>query len=216
MKRVIVFLCLLLTLTLPVCAATQQVTFSEFDGVEMLKTEGAATAFEVPMLQAGERLATPDVITLTNNTDEEKRIVLDYVELPFDNEQSLAYLDYITVTVRQGENVLFDAPYTCINDQEGGLKLDYLLAAGESVVLLVDLKASFRLEEKTAGLAEGERIAWKFANVVQTPAEGAENVTEAFSNTSLRDVLVIAAAAALLLAIVAINEVVNRRRGRRW
>ena len=214
MKRILVFLCLLLVLTLPVSAASQQVTLTEFDGTTMLKTEGV-TMFEVPELLAGEQLTTPETLTLTNHSASEQRFVLEYVELPFENENSLAYLDYITVTVRQDNRVLYDGPYTYINDADGGLSIDCLLAANESVTFTVDMKADFRLPDKLTGLAADERIAWRFVNVVQTPAEGLENIDEAFENSSLREILIAAGIAVLLLAGVGVYEILRRRFGKR-
>ena len=167
MKLIACLAALLLVTALPVLAADHQsVTLSQSEeGKQLLvSTENnRAAVWEIPNLKAGERLIEPGTLTLRNLTDEEANIALEYVALPYGNSNALIYLNHLNITVREGDTVLYDGPYTRIND-ENGLKLDYTLAPNQAVVLTVDLRRDY-MPIAVTGFENGTMIDWKFVNV---------------------------------------------------
>lgn len=222
MKRIRCLACLtalLLLTALPVCAADyQQVTLSANGGRETLlvTTENnRAAAWEIPTLDAGERLREAGTVTLTNLTENETRLALSYVELPFDNTDALTYLNHLNITVREGDAVLYDGAYSRIND-EGGLAFAYTLSPGQSVTLTVDLRRDYAPLAVT-GFESGAAIEWKFRSIRETvtdpaapsqttakptTATAADTADEPFDDPELAQAVLAVGAAAALLALV--------------
>lgn len=158
---------LLLLTALPVFASDrQQVTLTEGANgaqVRVSSDDAVAASWEIPTLKVGERLAQPGTITLQNQTDGEATVTLDYVELPFDNADALVYLNHVTLTVRDGESVLYKGAYSRVNDEDG-LAFRYVLAAGESVTLTVELGRDY-VPLATTGFETDAVIEWHFVSV---------------------------------------------------
>lgn len=234
MKRIPYIACLLALLlltALPVFAADRQtVTLSEnADGKALTVTseDGRAAAWEIPALKAGERLLESGTITLTNLTEEDARIALDYVELPFDNANALIYLNHLSITVREGDEVLYDGPYSRINDA-GGLAFEYTLAPEQSVTLTVDLRRDYAPITVT-GFERGTAIEWKFKSVRDividpNPTTPSQTVTttkkptttvaaepETFDDPELQQVFLAVIAAAAVLGLVLVVQRTRRR-----
>lgn len=190
MKLLAWFAAFLLITVLPVSAAEHQsVTLSQNEeGKQLLvSTENnRAAVWEIPNLKAGERLIEPGTLTLRNLTDEDANIALEYVALPYGDSNALIYLNHLNITVKEGDTVLYDGPYTRIND-ENGLTLDYTLAPNQAVVLTVDLRRDYTPIAVT-GFENGTMIDWKFVNVRNividpNPTAPSQTVTTAPTST---------------------------------
>lgn len=226
---------LLLLTALPVFAADRMyVTLSENENSKRLDVssdDSRAVAWEIPTLEAGERLVEPGTITLRNLTDEDANIALDYVELPFDNANALIYLNHLNITVREGDAVLYDGPFSRIND-EGGLALDYTLSPEQAVVLSVELRRDYAPLAVT-GFENDTMIEWRFVNVKEividpNPTAPSQTVTTAkptakpttkpttaepteFDDPELAEVFLAVVAAAAVLALVFVVQRARRR-----
>lgn len=223
-KHVACLAALLLLTALPVLAADRlQVTLSENESGKTLVVsteDNRAAVWEIPTLKAGEQLLEPGTITLVNQTDEEARIALDYVELPFDNAAALVYLNHLNITVRDGDTVLYDGAYSRIND-ENGLAFEYTIAPAQAVVLTVDLRRDYA-PLAVNGFETGAMIEWKFRSVKDividpNPTKPTQTVTttkkptstaatspaaqESFDDPELVQVFLAAVAAAAVLAL---------------
>ena len=202
---------LLFSLTFSATAdSMQHITLSEFDGALMLSAQAAPTDWELVNLQAGESPVDAGVLVLENLTAQTHTITLSHVELPFNNAAALAYLQNITLTVRDGDTVLYSGPYTRVND-ENGLNFSYDLLPAQKVTLTVDVACAYTVDNAQVP-EEGVLADWKFYTVVTTPVQDDEKVSSALSDPALREALVAVAAAAALLLGVGVYEVMKRRR----
>ncbi len=212
MKRRLLTICLaalLFCVSLTVCAGTtQHITLTSFGDAVMLTATDAPAAWECPSLQAGEALRDAGTLTLTNETDAARTISLEYVALPYDNDTALEYLNHVNITVREGARVLYDGPYTRINDKNG-LVLHYALQPKTAVDLSIDLRCDYAFRGTKTGLEDGTLIDWRFYTVMEAEAE---SKAEAFVDPALREILIAAIVALLLLVGVGAYEIVRRKR----
>lgn len=215
MKHVKWLICLIIVFLLgtPTVSAadTQRVVLTSFGDALMLTAEEAPAAWELPDLKSGEALSEPGTLILANDTNTTHTITLDYVALPFDNTTALSYLNHLYITVRDGETILYSGAYARIND-ENGLRLSYDLEAGEQVALSIDLRCDYTLLAGPTGFESDDVIDWKFYTVVETEVEDSEKPAAAFSDPALREVLIAAGAAVVLLVGVGIYELIRRRK----
>lgn len=211
MKRRLLTICLVALLfctSLGVCAGTtQQIKLTSFGDAVMLSATEAPAAWECPSLKAGEALREAGTLTLSNESDITRTISLDYVALPYDNNTALDYLNHINITLRDGSRVLYDGPYTRINDKNG-LNLNYALQPRTAVALSVDLRCDYAFRGSETGFEDGTLIDWKFYTVLESETE---NKTEAFNDPALREILIAAAIAILLLVGVGVYEIIRRK-----
>ncbi len=210
MKRricVIAVLLLLLT-TFGVHAGTKQhIVLSSFNDTVMLSATEAPTVWECPTLAAGESLTHSGILQLENRTDTECILSLDHVALPYDNDEALDYLNHVHITVKDGTHTLYDGPYSRINDKDG-LSLHYTLSPTESVMLTVDLRCDYTFTGKITGFENGTLLDWKFYTVLQKEAEQA---TTSFNDPALREIVIAAGVAAVLLIGVGVYDLWRRR-----
>ena len=214
MKRLLLTAVLaVLLFALPFSAAAdsmQHITLSEFDGALMLSAQAAPTDWELVCLQAGESPTDSGVLVLENTTAAPRSITLSHIELPFNDAAAIAYLQNVTLTVRDGDTVLYSGPYTRAND-ENGLKFSYDLEPAQKVTLMVDVACAYTVDNAQIP-AEGVLADWKFYTVVKTPVQDDEKVSSALTDPALREALVAVAAAAALLLGVGAYEIIKRRR----
>lgn len=211
MKRriIVIGLTLVLSLLLSVSATaqannSQTIALSEQGETVILSAQNSLAFWERPTLKAGESYIAKGTLTLVNNTKITRTIALDTVKLPFDNETSLRYLNHLILRVAEGENVLFEGPYSTINDTSG-LLLHRELEAGQSSVLNISLFADYTCPEK--GLAENEWLDWQFYSFSQT----AEPIVERFKDPALLEIAIAAGAAGLLLAGVLLFDKLRKK-----
>ena len=86
-------------------------------GTGMIAENPAQAAFwEYPILPAGQTKLTQGTLTIKNNTGRDATVRLEEVELPYDDPAALDYLAALTITIRDGDAVLYNGPYSAIND----------------------------------------------------------------------------------------------------
>lgn len=191
---VVIVLALLLSVSATAQTNTSQTIELTMQGEAVVLSAKNPPAFwERPTLKAGESYAAKGTLTLVNHTQTTRTISLDTVKLPYDNDTSLRYLNHVILRVTDGDNVLFDGPYSTINDTNG-LLLHRELAAGQSSVLTISLRCDYTCPNE--GLAEGEWLDWQFYTFTET----VEPVIERFKDPALLEVAIATSVAGLLLA----------------
>lgn len=217
MKRLIVSLALialLLCLALPVTAAskTQTVTISKLGNtVQAPVVSGEVTVWERPILRPGEEYTEAGTLVIENKTDEKQTIELDHVALPFDNDAALAYLNSVYITVREGDTVKYSGTYSRINDEDG-LALSYTMPARTKVELTIDMRCEYSFIGSQTGFEGDDIIRWQFRHVATKAVPDEEKPAAAFSDPALREILIAAGTAVILLVGVGVYELLRRRR----
>lgn len=218
MKKLLIFV--LCAILLSLLAAPLSATAASNDNVTQtykltalgddtlaFSTENAPTLWEKPTLTGGQYMTATGSLTVHNATSTEQKIGLRTVELPFDNEEALRYLNHVYITVRNGSNVLYEGPYSRINDDRD-FNLNTVLAANKKVEYFIDLRCEYAYTGN--GFAEEDLIKWEFYAVDETADDTAES--SSFTNPALREVLFACGIAALLLiGIFVYNRFVKNR-----
>lgn len=218
MKKIllsVMLIALLLCLACPVSALskTQTVTISKLGNtVQPPVVSGEVTVWERPILRPGEEYTESGTLTIENKTDEPQTIELDHVALPFDNDAALSYLNHVYITVREGETVKYSGTYSRIND-EGGLILSYTLPARTKVELTIDMRCEYTFSGSQTGFEGEDLIRWNFHHIAnKTVTKEEEKPAAAFSDPALREIMIAAGTAVILLVGVGVYEVIRRRR----
>lgn len=205
---------LLLTLAFSASAAvkTQTITLARRGTGLQLTVSNDVTVWERPTLRPGEEYTESGTLTIENKTDTEQTITLDHVALPFDNDDALSYLNHVYITVREGETVKYSGTYSRIND-ENGLVMSYTMPAHSKVELTIDMRCEYTFTGERTGFEGDDMIEWKFYHVATEPiVKQEEKPTAAFSDPALREILIAAGTAVILLIGVGVYEVIRRRR----
>lgn len=142
----------------------------------IIKEEPADPAFwELPQVPAGQVLHREGTLTLKNTTGLTADMKLDTVSLPYDNPEALEYLNHLTITVKDGDHVLYEGPYSRIND-EGGLRIALSLESGAVKTYTIGLRCDFAY---TGNLAEASQyIDWMFSASAQADSSSPQPVQE--------------------------------------
>ncbi len=162
------------------------------DNTLVFTAENAATVWERPTLKAGEYTTTAGTLIVRNSTATEQKIGLRTVELPYDNEEALRYLNHVYITVRNGSTVLYEGAYSRINDDRD-FTLNTVLPADAQVAYSIDLRCDYTYTGD--GLAADDLIEWEFYAVTETTDE----TKFSFSDPALFEVLMACGIAAVLL-----------------
>ena len=177
------------------------------DNTLVFSTENPPTLWERPTLTGGQYMTATGSLTVHNTTSANQKIGLRIVELPFDNEEALRYLNYVYITVRSGSKVLYEGPYSRINDDRD-FNLNTELGPNKTVEYFIDLRCEYAYTG--AGFTEEDVIKWEFYAVDKTADNTAGST--AFSNPALWEVLFACGIAALLLGgIFVYNRFVKNR-----
>lgn len=140
-------------------------------GTGMIAENPAQAAFwEYPILPAGQTKLTQGTLTIKNNTGRDATVRLEEVELPYDDPAALDYLAALTITIRDGDVVLYNGPYSAIND--GGLQLTVPVASGQMKSYTISLHCAFAYEGDPAAAAKP--LFWAFSatsTVVENPGK---------------------------------------------
>ncbi len=117
---------------------------------EIVSDTQAAAFWEYPVFAKGQRYTVDGLLVIRNDSHMVADVKLDNVSLPYGDEQKMNYLNHLMITVTElsedtatttttaadgtvpaetaptsTETVVFDGPYSRINDVEGGLHLVY-------------------------------------------------------------------------------------------
>jgi hypothetical protein len=170
MKKVgILIVALLLMMTFSVSAEpkiiTEQIVEATQDGETIVLTAKNDPAFwELPTIKSGESYAEQGSLILINNTNTRRTISLDSVKFPYEDEESLRYLNHLILRITDGERVLYHAPYSYINGANG-FPLHRTLEAGQSATLSVSLYCDYAYTGE--GLAKDTWLDWKFYTFIE-------------------------------------------------
>lgn len=214
MKKFLIFaLCAVLLCLIAVPVAAEDNTTQTYkltvlgDDTPVFNTQNTPALWEKPTLTAGQCMTTSGMLTVQNSTTDEQKIELRTVELPYDNEEALRYLNHVYITVRNSSDILYEGPYSRINDDRD-FNLNVTLAANKKQNYFIDLRCDYLYTGE--GLAENDLIKWEFYAVEETM----DNTTEpsSFSNPALLEVLVACGITVLLLgAIFVYNRFAKNR-----
>ncbi len=184
--------------------------------LKMNETQGAieqspnTPAFwEYPLFRAGEDLAAGTML-VRNDSEVSATMELSPIKLPYGDEAKLAYLDYLMVTIYEGEQVLYDNTYAHINDEEGGFTLRYDdMAPGEEHIYTIKMRCLYAYSGNPYD--DATVMSWAFTarhqtTVAQTPQGMPEWMT----------IMLIAAGAAVavIVIIMIVRAIVSRRRNK--
>ncbi len=99
-------------------------------GTGMIAENPAQAAFwEYPILPAGQTKLTQGTLTIKKTRGGMPRCGSKRSSCPDDDPAALDYLAALTITIRDGDAVLYNGPYSAIND--GGLQLTVPVASGQ-------------------------------------------------------------------------------------
>ena len=178
------------------------------DGVGRIKSEPDAAAFwELPQLAGGQSSAE-GTLRIINGTAQTLDILLAEIGLPYGDQEALAYLDAVWITIRDGSSVLYDGTYSRIAEPGGlALRVEDLLP-GAGVTLSVALHCSFRYEGESDRL--GASIPWVFAAAEALPSDQVSP-----PSTPVWAVILLATAVVLVAVCAVLGTVGITRRTRR-
>ncbi len=175
------------------------------DGTVIFTPKAAATFWEAPTLKAGEAPAESGQLIFHNRTSAVQKLGLKTVVLPYDNEESLRYLNHVNLTIQSGDTVLYDGPYSRIND-DPTFKLTAELQPGDWVGYTVRLYCDFGYAGQ--GLAKDETIQWQFYTIAQ-----ADNTNkEGFADPALLEVVLACGIALIVLVGIFLYDHFRKRR----
>lgn len=201
LKRAFTFLLtvlLLVTVTMPVSAEDLRKTYT----LQMSETHGyiettprTAAFWEYPVMRAGED-HVEGTMTVKNASAYTANMEMAAVSLPYGDEQRMAYLDELMLTVKEGDTVLFDNSYSHINDPEGGLHLKYEnMAPGEEHTYTIKLYCRYTYAGDAA--EDAVSMLWNFsARTTTTTYEGPQGLPQWVQ------ILLIGLAATIILLLV--------------
>lgn len=176
------------------------------DNTLVLNTENAVAFWEKPTLKAGEYTTTTGTLIVRNSTATKQNIKLRTVELPYDNEEALRYLNHVHITVSDGSTTLYEGAYSRINDDHD-FTISATLSANTEKVYAIDLRCDYTYVGE--GLSTNDLIEWEFYTVTE-PTEKADFST--FSDSVLLEMLIACGIAAVLLGSVYLYERLVKKR----
>lgn len=175
----------------------------------ILPEPNAAAFWEYPTLSAGQS-REGGVLRLANEAGTAMDIRLKSVELPYGNDEALAYLDALRLRITDGDDVVYDGDYSRVMDGDG-LNIQVAgLAAGEEKRLNVALYCDFRYEGDPQQTAV--QVNWLFEAV---SAEEAPGVDSPGTSGWLLVLLCVAGGLVILCVVVGALNLTRRSAGRK-
>lgn len=157
--------------------AGKEFILMEDSGRGLIAENPTGPAFwEYPTVPAGQTRLTQGTLTLKNSTGQDATVRLDEVELPYTDPAALDYLAALTITIRDGDTVLYDGPYSAIND--GGLRLTAQLASGQTKTYTISLRCAFSYEGNPDTVTK--QLFWAFtatSTVIENPGRQAPPIS---------------------------------------
>lgn len=165
------------------------------NGTVAFSSKNPPVIWERPALLAGEYMERPSSLILHNATGKTQTVVLESVELPYNNEDALRYLNHLTITVTNGNEVLYKGPYSRINEKESNFSIKTELPTNSQIVYNIHLSCDYRY--KGTGFGESDQILWKF----RTEASTQDSVDNVEDNSSFANPVILQVALAIVLTI---------------
>ena len=127
-------------------------------------TTNPTTYWESPRLKAGETITTPGTLTITNTTDIARPVFLQSVSFPYNNKAVLEYLNHLTLTATANEAVIYQAPYSQINDRSHLSAFNTILAPNASITYQLSLSCDYTYTGDK--YADNSVLQWHFTTLL--------------------------------------------------
>ena len=154
------------------------------------------TLWESPNLKAGETLTKDGTFTILNSTEQTHSVELKEIMLPYDDPLLLQYLNHLQLSVSDvNGRLLYEGPYSRVNQPITGLVLFANLKPKESVSYTIRLSCDYSIQSPTG--MNGEVITWAFrftdpeALEAEDPTFDDSNITLFFWGTLIASLLLI-------------------------
>lgn len=205
MKRfLLAFLCLILLFVLPIYAANtnfvQVVELKENGGILSITATHSPAFWELPTLRKGETVSVDGVLTLTNRATETRMLRLDSVEFPYDDPDALCYLNHLQITIKKGDVLYYNGPYSHINNDDG-LLLTETLDAGAEVSYTINLRCDYTYTGSNSAIEN--TLHWNFRTVLEEDSFPSDNSSGILSNPLIIQLLISMVVAVTLLFVLA-------------
>lgn len=166
------------------------------------------TFWEHPYLSGGGR-QQPGTLTVRNNTQHAVTVRLHRIDIPYDNEQALAYLAALQMTVTQDGQPLYQGAYAKANESEA-LRREYNLQPGEQLEWRIALSCPFSY----AGDVQEVSVPceWEFYAVATTLQTDIPDVQDSLGSEAIKGALI---GSGVVLAGCLIAALVHRLRKRK-
>ncbi len=181
-------------------AADQVIKLTATNDVLSFVATEPTTFWESPTLRNGETAVTTGTLTLVNDTDITRDIYFDYVKFPYQDEHALAYLNHLFITVNEGETVLYDGAYSCINNENVKPKLGAVLAPHASCSYTITLRCDYTYVE--AEELDREILEWIFSVQAQPTSDFINDDEPSIAPSPLFDPLFVLWPIALVIAAI--------------
>ncbi|MCL2488967.1 MAG: hypothetical protein FWE80_09820 [Oscillospiraceae bacterium] len=120
--------------------------------------------WEVPSLSAGQSRLNGKIV-LENQTDRTVSFVLNTVDLPYDDEEAMEYLNYVRVVLLRGDQLLYSGPYIRLVDPET-FELNLTAAEREICEIIIQLSCDFDYNKNAPPFQIG---GWSFSVGLSQP-----------------------------------------------
>jgi hypothetical protein len=215
MKRLLILLLILCitSVALPVSAAgneTLYVLSQQGSTFTMSQQDGELAFWEAPDVTTGQS-HTGGVLTLCNDSDRPVDFVLTSVSLPYDNEAALAYLDAVTLTVKQDGKVVYRDSFTHLMDAERReIRLSDVLP-GEQAQLTFAISCAYTY---TGGIPAYNSLVWTFTPELKgttTTTAPDPLVNDSAPTTNWKQIAQVAGTVALVMAAAGVCVWITRK-----
>lgn len=156
------------------------------------------TFWEYPLLGSG-GIRQPGVLTVRNDTAYAVQISLESISLPYDSDAALEYLAALEMTVWQSGEVIYQGPYTAVNDQNG-LRCAFTLEPNQQTVWKIALQCPFAYQGEDPQEISQPCI-WNFRATATTQQTGSSEADLPIEEDKVK-LLVMGAGAVLLVCAV--------------
>ncbi len=165
------------------------------DGTVVFTPKSPAAFWEAPTLKTGEFYTKSGQLIFHNRTKTSQEIQLQAVAFPYENEEALRYLNHLHLTVMSGHTVLYEGPYSRIND-DTSFNLKTTLESGTWVGYTIRLRCDYNYTG--SGLGAQDVIRWEFSSVTPTAADDQVH----FDDQALLEVVLACGIAVIVLAAI--------------
>lgn len=165
--------------------------------------------WEAPDVTTGQSHAG-GTITLCNESNRSVDFVLTSVSLPYDNEPALTYLDAVTVSVKNGDTVLYHGPFTRLMDAERPeIRLSDVLP-GEQAQLTLAIACAYTY---TGGIPAYNSLVWTFTPELKggTTTTAHDPLDKIEPTTDWKTIAQVAGAVALVMAAAGVCVWLTRK-----
>ncbi len=210
--------CLLMFAALPTAVSAERPesmeTLTKVYTLNITETRGSIEAqpmspafWEYPLLRAGEQYIEGKMI-LRNNSEYTASMELTNITLPYGDDAKLSYLDHLQLTVREGDQVIYDNTYAHVNDEEGGLKIALeSMTPGEEHIYTIRMRCMY--DYAGDPYADVSQVAWLFgASTKTTTYEESQGLPDWLKLT----LIIFAAMIAVLIVIMIVRAIISAKK----